>query len=127
MVESYTIEGVLQRKHALDFMGFHHREEYVAHREGSTTGRQWRLKRSGYAVGGLMAGKPVRYGEDRAEVVGRMTPFRREPRVVEVEPANDCADIERSLHGIQFVSRAWDSRAVRDRCTRHDWPQDRKS
>src|SRR5262249_20918924 len=51
---------------------------------------------------------------DPAQVVGRMSPFGGEPRVVEVEPADDRAEVEGGLDGIELERGAGDLRAVRD-------------
>ena len=50
------------------------------------------------AGGDGVARQPVGRHQDAAEIVGRMPPFRGEPRVVEIEPADHRADVERGLH-----------------------------
>src|SRR5262245_58445660 len=99
MIESDAVEGIFQRENALDFVSVDHRDEHVAHggdgleAQGfkSTAKRGRRFTGCGCSTG------PVRYGENRAEVVGGMTPFSGEPRIVKIKPANDRSDIEGRL------------------------------
>src|ERR1700722_19147004 len=49
-----------------------------------------------------------------------MAPFRSQPGVVEVEPANHGANVECSLNGIELKAGAWNTRAVGNNCARHD-------
>src|SRR5205807_6344495 len=67
--------------------------------------------------------EPVRSGENAAQVVRRMSPFRSEPCVVEVEPANHRADVEGGLYRIELVRRAGNFRAVGDDRFGDDWPE----
>jgi hypothetical protein len=69
---------------------------------------------SGRSAGREVAIDPVGGGEDRTEVVRRVAPFGGEPGVVEVEPPDDRPDVERALHGIEFVTRARHAGAVLD-------------
>src|SRR3972149_4983666 len=64
------------------------------------------------AGGAPRARQPVRAGEYAAQVVRRMAPLGRKPGVVEVEPANHRADVERSLHRIELELRAGDPGAL---------------
>ena len=98
VIEADAVEAVIQREHALDLVRLDHRGQHVAHRE---------RERATPA-----AARVVRDGEDRAEVVGRMTPLGREPGVVEVEPADQRADVERGRDGIELVARARHARAA---------------
>jgi hypothetical protein len=59
-------------------------------------------------------------GEDRAEIVRRMTPFRREPGVVEIEPANEAADVESRGHRIEDERRSRHARAIFQSRARND-------
>ncbi len=61
-----------------------------------------------------VAGEPVGDGEDAAEVVGGVAPLGGEPGVVVVEPADDGADIEGGLDGVELVRGAGDAGAVGD-------------
>ena len=70
--------------------------------------RTSRMVSSGVAV----AGEPVGDGEDGAEVVGGVAPLGGEPGVVEVEPADDGADVEGGLDGVELVAGAGDAGAV---------------
>ena len=61
-----------------------------------------------FIVSGVLAGgdgvarQPVGRRQDAAEVVRRMAPFGGEPRVVEVEPADHRADVERGLDRVEL-------------------------
>src|SRR5687768_6277429 len=79
MIQSNLVETVLQRKATLDFMGLDHRRQHVAYRE-------WR------APGARIAGAPIGNGKYAAQIIRWMSPFRRQPGVVEIEPANHRAD-----------------------------------
>ena len=63
-----------------------------------------RMVSGGLPVGDGAAGEPVGDGEDAAEIVGGVAPLGGEPGVVEVEPADHGADVERGLHGIELVT-----------------------
>ena len=102
VIEADLVEGVFKGDAALDFVGLDHGGEDVAHGER-------RL-----AVGDCGAGEPVGDGEDGAEIVGGVAPLGGEPGVVEVEPADDGADVEGGLHGVELVAGAGDARAVGD-------------
>jgi hypothetical protein len=52
------------------------------------------------------AGKPIGNGKNAAQIVRGVAPLGGQPGVVEVEPANHGADVERSLHRIELKSRA---------------------
>ena len=89
VVEADLVEGVFEREAALDFVGLDHGGEDVADGE----------------LAMAVAGEPVGDGEDAAEVVGGVAPLGGEPGVVEVEPADDGADVEGGLHGVE--DRSW--------------------
>ncbi len=111
VIQPDAIEAVLQREHALDLVRLDHRGEHVAHGER-------RL-----AFHHALARQVIRDGEDAAEIVGRVPPLGREPRVVEVEPANHRADVERRLHRLELERRARHARAARHHRPRHDGPE----
>src|SRR5690348_10299019 len=100
MIETHTIESVLERQHALNFMGLDHASEQIAH--------DVRL----LALDNISAADKIGHGEICAEIVGRMTPLSRKPCIVEVEPPNERADIERGRDGIEFVICPRDAAAV---------------
>jgi len=100
VIQADAVKAVLERDHALDFMRLDHAGEHLAHRE--------RLA----AAANRLARKPVGGGEDAAQIVRGMAPFRRQPGVVEVEPADHGADIERRLHRVELELRAGDLGAV---------------
>jgi hypothetical protein len=62
-----------------------------------------------------VASEVVGDGEDGAEVVGGVAPLGGEPGVVVVEPADDGADVEGGLDGVEFVGGAGNACAVRHR------------
>jgi hypothetical protein len=103
VIEPDAVEGVLQCEHALDLVRDDRRVEHVADRD--------RRPRTVEVVGER---------EDRTEVVRRMAPFGGKPRVVVVEPSDQCADVERSLDRIELERRRRDARAVRNARARHD-------
>ena len=49
-----------------------------------------------------------------------MSPFSREPRVVEVEPADHRADVERGCDGLELVASSRHARALLQLRARHD-------
>ena len=106
VIEADLVERILERDHALDLVGLDHR--------GSTSRMQERL---------AVARQPVGDREDAAEIVGRMAPFRREPGVVEIEPADHGADVERRLHRIEPVGRARHTRAILDAHSGNERPE----
>ncbi|CAG9196978.1 hypothetical protein BCAR13_120040 [Paraburkholderia caribensis] len=108
MIEADLVERVFERDAALNFVRLDHGDQDVFHRE--------RL----FAVGDGGAREPVGRRENAAEVIGRMAPFGREPGVVEVEPADHGADVERGLHRVQLERRARHPGAVRDDRAGHD-------
>ena len=79
------IEGVLKREAALNLVCLDHRRQHLPHGE------------RGLWVG---AGKPIGNGKNAAQVVRGVAPLGGKPGVVEVEPANHGADVERSLNRV---------------------------
>ena len=94
VVQTHAVEAVLQRQHALDLMRLDHRGQYVAHGQ--------RI----FAFGEVAARNVIGHGKDRTKVVRRMTPFGCQPGVVEVEVADQHAQVERGLGGLQFMAGA---------------------
>ncbi len=90
VVEADLVEAVFQREAALDFVRLDHRREHVLHRERLPADRD------------CVARQPIGGRENAAQVVGRMPPFRGQPGVVEIQPADHRADIERGLHRIEL-------------------------
>src|SRR5436190_17429447 len=52
-----------------------------------------------------------------------MSPLSGEPRVVEIEPPDDGANVERRLNRIQFVPGTGNACSMADRCPRYDRPE----
>ncbi len=67
-----------------------------------------------------LIGRDLGERQNAAEVVRRMAPFRGQPGVVEVEPADHRADVERRLHRIELKLRPRNPRAVGDDGARDD-------
>ncbi len=95
MIEADAVETVLQSKHALNLMGLDHLGQYVANFDRLAATRQI-----------------IRHGQDTAQIIRRVTPFSRQPGVVEIQPANHAADIERRVDGIEFVRGPGHARAA---------------
>ncbi|MNS52769.1 hypothetical protein D3C72_854950 [compost metagenome] len=111
VVQADPVEGVLQRQHALDLVRLDHRQQHVVH------GRWWASQRS------RIAAEPVGYGEDAPQVVRGVAPFGGQPGVVEIQPADHRADVERGLHGVKLERRAGHLGAVWHHGAGHDRPQ----
>ena len=77
-----------------------------------------------FAFGEGRSREPVGHRQDAAEIVGGVAPLGRQPGVVEVEPADHGADVERGLHGVELIVRARNARAVGDDGARHDGSQE---
>ena len=104
VIEADAIEAVLQRSDALDLVRLDHRRQHIANHQALL------------ALRSTAAREIVRDGEDCAEVVGRMAPLRREPGVIEIEPADHRADVESGLHRIELVRSARHACAAGQRC-----------
>src|SRR5216110_2323335 len=108
MIESHAVEAVLQRQHPLDLVRLDHGGEQCAH------------ARRGPARHDGVAREVIRHREDAAEIVRGMAPLGGEPGVVEVEPADQRADVEGRLHRVELEGGARDARAARhDRSGHH--------
>ena len=61
-----------------------------------------------FTVGHSPARKVIRHGQDPAQVIRRVPPFRRQPGVVVVQPAHDTPDIPGRLYRVQLERRTRD-------------------
>src|SRR6267154_6435075 len=52
-----------------------------------------------------------------------MAPFGGEPCVIEIEPANQCADIDCGRDRIELVVGAWNTAAVGNDRVGHNWTE----
>ena len=107
VVQTDAVERILQRVHALNFMRLDRPGQGVAHGQALA------------AVALGLAAEVVADGQNRAEIVGGMAPFRSQPGVVEVKPAHQRADIEGGLDRVQLERRARDARAAGQFRARH--------
>ncbi|MNI30814.1 hypothetical protein D3C73_846730 [compost metagenome] len=111
VVQADLVEGILQRDAALDFMRLDHAGQHVTHGQ------------RGLAGGDSRARQPIGRGQDAAQIVGRVPPFGGQPGVVEIQPADHRADVERGLHGVKLERRAGHLGAVWHHGAGHDRPQ----
>src|SRR5688572_12503077 len=108
MVEADAVEAVFQRKNALNFVSLDHREEHVSDRVAADVRRRISCWFSIRLLTSAATRNKIRHGEDRAKIIRWMPPLRRKPGVVEIQPADEGADVERGSHGIE-----------NEVCTRH--------
>lgn len=94
MVQTDTVERVKQSELTLDLMGLDHALEDIADSKGLTLAR-----------------KMVGNGKDCTQVVGGVTPLSCKPAVIEVEPPDLGADVERSADGVDLEVRSGNLRA----------------
>ena len=111
VIEADAVEAVFERDDTLYFMRLDHAGQHVTHGQ----------RRPAFVT--RLAREVVGDSQDATEVVGRMTPLGRQPRVVEVEPANHRPDVECSLHRFELVRRAGHAGAVGHRRPGHDRPE----
>ena len=111
MIEPNSVETVLQREHALHLVRLDHRAQHVPHR-GERCARA-----------PLGARQIIRNRQNGAEIIGRVTPFRGEPGIVEVQPAYRRADVEGRADRIEFPGRAGHTRAPLQRGPWHHGPE----
>ena len=95
MIKTDTIEGVEKGKASLDLMSLDHAREDIM--DGELL---------------ALTGEVIRDGEDGSQVVGRVTPFRGEETVVEVEPSDHCSNVECAPDGVELIVSSWDSSAL---------------
>ncbi len=76
----------------------------------------------GFALRSSRACKPIRRRQNATQIIRRMSPLRRQPCVVEVQPANHRADVERSMNRIKLIARARYACAMRHHRARHNRP-----
>jgi hypothetical protein len=53
-----------------------------------------------------------------------VAPFSSKPAVIVIQPADHSADVECTVHGIEYVGRPWHSRAIGNSCTFDDRPEE---
>ncbi|KAH6607279.1 hypothetical protein Trco_003592 [Trichoderma cornu-damae] len=104
VVEADLVVRVEQGQAALDLVGLDHALEHVADREDAAAGQ--------VAAGLVGAVDPVGDGQDGAQVVRGMAPFGGQPAVVEVEPPDHGADVERAVDWVQHKRGAGNLGAV---------------
>src|SRR5512139_1500114 len=71
-------------------MRLYHGSQYVLHHNRT------------FSSGNGLAGKIIRRGKDSSEIVGGMSPFRCQPRVIKVQPPDHRSDIEGRLHRVEL-------------------------
>ena len=108
MVKSDAVVAVLQCQHALYLMRLDHCRQHILHRQRC------------FAFSPGHPAQIVGRGEDAAQVIGRVAPLRSEPGVVEVQPADHGADVERCHDGFKLIRRTGHPRTTRERCARDD-------
>ena len=108
VIQADLVERVFQCDTALDFVRLDHAGQHVLHRQRLLAGRD------------CIAGQPVGRCQNTAEVIRRMTPFRCQPGVVEVEPADHGADVEGGLHRVELKLGARHLGAIRHQGAGHD-------
>ncbi|MNG91098.1 hypothetical protein D3C79_500050 [compost metagenome] len=111
MVQTDTVEGVLQRQHTLDLVGHDHGFEDFAH-------AQWR-----FTVGDALLREMIGYRQDATKVVGRVRPLSRQPGVVVVQPTHGAADVPGGLDRIQPVGGARHPRPMGNDGAFHQRPE----
>ena len=92
VVQPHAVEAVLQRDDALDLVGLDHGRQHVAHGDGAAVSRA--------------PVEVVGHRQDGAQVVRGVPPLGRQEGVVEVEPADHGADVERGLDRVQLPGGA---------------------
>src|SRR6516162_539371 len=108
MIKADAIEAVFQCEDPLDLVRLNHGYENITHRESLNS------------LAHTVSAQVICDSENGTEIIRRMSPFRGEPRVVEIEPAHDRADIERGLNRVQLVTGSRYTRArARHRCAWH--------
>ena len=93
--------AVLECQAALDLVRHDGRFQHVEHPQRF------------FALGARLSRQVVGDGEDAAQVIRRVAPLGSEPRVVEVEPADHAADIERAVDRVEMPAGSGDPAAVR--------------
>ncbi len=102
MIEPDPVEAVFEREHALNLVGLDHGGEHIAYGD--------RLTATGQIVG------------DRqypAQIIRRMPPLRGKPGVVEIQPADHRADVERGIDRIELVGGTGNASPALQRGTGH--------
>jgi len=107
VVETDTVEGVLEGKAALDFVGLDHGFKNILNCGDLD------------ALGGIGFGstcEPVSDGKNTTEVVRRVAPLGSEPAVIVVKPSDSGANVESSADGVELVGGTWDLGTVWYNC-----------
>lgn len=115
VVESNTVEGVLQCETSLDFVGLDHSLQNVLD--------LWNLDAGGW-VGLSGTGNPVGNSENCSQVVGRMTPLSGQPAVIVIQPADDGTNVESTTDRVELVWGTWDLGSVWHNSSLNNWAQD---
>ena len=97
MIESDAVVTILEHENALNLVRLDHRLQYVVDGKRFLPG----------------AREVIGESENAAEIVRRMAPLGGEPGIVEIEPADHRADIERGMHRLELPVGAGNARAVR--------------
>jgi hypothetical protein len=107
VVEADAVEGVLEREHALDLVRDDRGVEHLGDEERLARARQ-----------------VIRDGEDRTQVVRRMSPLRGEPGVVVVEPPDQRTGLEGRLDRIELERGRGHAGPVRHEGAGDDRPEE---
>lgn len=94
VVETNTVEGVLESQASLDLVGLDHGLKNVLDLGNLDSGGR---------VGLGSTSKPVSDGKDTAQVVGGMAPLGSEPAIIVVEPADGSANVEGTTDGVELI------------------------
>ena len=98
VVKTDSVKGVEERKLTLDLVGLDHAFQDIADSQGLSLPR-----------------KVVGNGKDGTEVIGGMSPFRSEPAVIEIEPADLRPDIECTPDRVKLVVGSRDASSYNNR------------
>jgi len=90
VVQPDLVETVRERVDTLDLVGLDRPGQHVANGD----------RRAAFAL--RLAAQIIRHRQDGTQVVRRMSPLRRQPGVVEIQPADLHADVVSRLHRIEF-------------------------
>ena len=108
MIETDAVKTVLQRQHALYLVRLDHGRQNILHREWC------------FAFSAAASAQIIGHRQDAAQVIRRVTPLCGEPGVIEVEPADHCADIECGSDRFELVGGSRHARTARQGRSRND-------